>query len=139
VTTPRSCDSILAAADADGVDGAHPLAQQGRQHGVGRALVLAAEDEMNAATEGGDGLGGGVHVGGLGVVVELDAVAGGHVLQAMLDGLEVFDGAANGIGRDAGRRAATTAASTFSKLCAPLRGIPLRALRFPMAASGAER
>ncbi len=55
---------------------------------------------MNAGREGGDGLGGGVHVGGLGVVVELDAVAGGHVLQAMLDGMKLFDGAANSLGRD---------------------------------------
>ncbi len=49
--------------------------------------------------EGGDGLGGGVDVGGLGVVVELDAVEGGDVFEAMLDGLEVFDGAADGVRR----------------------------------------
>src|ERR1035437_10192738 len=56
---------------------------------------------MNAATEGGDSLSGGVHIGGLGVVVELDAVARGNVLQAMLDGLKLLDGRANYTGRHA--------------------------------------
>ena len=80
---------------------------------------------MNAAGESGDGLGGGVDVGGLGVVVVLDAVEGGDVFQAMLDGLEVFDGCADGFDGAPARRAAQTAASTFSTLCAPLRGIPV--------------
>jgi hypothetical protein len=74
--------------------------------------------------EGGDGLGGGVHVGGLGVVVELDAVDGGHKLQAVLDGLEFSRWRCEWPPperRPAGPR--TTAASTFSTLCAPLRGI----------------
>ena len=57
---------------------------------------------MNAGREGGDGLGGGVDVGGLGVVVVLDAVDGGHELEPMLDGLELLDGAANCLGRHAG-------------------------------------
>ena len=54
------------------------------------------------AGEGGDGLGGGVDVGGLGVVVELDAVDGGDEFEAMLDGLEVFNGGADGVGRGSG-------------------------------------
>ena len=53
---------------------------------------------MNAGGKGGDGLGRGVDVGGLGVVVELDAVDGGDVFEAMLDGLELFDGVADGVG-----------------------------------------
>ena len=52
--------------------------------------------------ECGDGLGGGVDVGGLGVVVELDAVDGGDVFEAVLDGLEIFDGGANGFGGGSG-------------------------------------
>ena len=51
---------------------------------------------MDAAGKCGDGLGGGVHVGGFGVVVELDAIHGGDVFQAMLDGAEVLYGAAHG-------------------------------------------
>jgi len=58
---------------------------------------------MNAATEGCDGLGGGVHVGGFGVVVVLDAVPGSHVFEAMLDGTEIFDSASNGFDRNAGK------------------------------------
>ena len=58
---------------------------------------------MNAATEGGDGLGGGVYVGGLGVVVVLDAVSSSHVFEAVLDGAEIFDGAANGFSRNTGK------------------------------------
>ena len=63
---------------ADGVDGAHARAQQRRELGVVGVLVFAAENEVNAAWECGDGLGGGVDVGGLGVVVELDAVERGR-------------------------------------------------------------
>ena len=87
----------------DGVDGADPLAQQRREQRVVRAFVFAAQDEVNAGREGGDGLGGGIDVGGLGVVVVLDAVDRGHVLQAVLDGLELLDGAANCLGRHAGQ------------------------------------
>jgi hypothetical protein len=86
-TTPRSCDSIFGGR-ADGVDGAHSFAEQVGEFGVVGGLVFAAEDEVDAAGEGGDGLWRGVDVGGLGVVVEVDAVEGGDEFQAMLDGLE---------------------------------------------------
>ena len=53
--------------------------------------------------ECGNGLGGRIHVGGLGVVVVLHAIERGHVLQAVLDGLELFNRPANGLGGDAGQ------------------------------------
>ena len=114
-TTPRRCDSILGGR-TDGVNGADALAEQRREFRVVGVFVLAAEDEMDAGGKCGDGLGGGVHVGGFGVVVELDAVDGGDVFQAMLDGLEFLDGAADGGDGAPARRAAHTAASTFSTL-----------------------
>src|SRR5271166_6674511 len=89
--------------DADGIDGNDALAQQIGKHGVGRAFVLSAQNEMYAATEGRDSFGGGVHVGGFGVVVELDAVSRGHVFEAVLDGTEIFDCATNYIDRNAGQ------------------------------------
>jgi hypothetical protein len=49
--------------------------------------------------EGSDRFGCGVHVGGLGVVVEVDAVHFGDEFQAMLDGLEAFDGGSRICGR----------------------------------------
>ena len=78
----------------------------------------------NAATR----FGSGVHVGGLGVVVEVDAVDGGHEFQAMFDGLKLLDGAGNRRrATTPASRAAQTAASTFSTLCSPLSGNLLRA------------
>jgi hypothetical protein len=65
-------------------------------------FVLASKDEVNAAGECRDGLQRGINVGGLGVVVVLDTVDGGHEFEPVLDGLEALDGAANGFGRDSG-------------------------------------
>ena len=78
---------------ADGVDGAHPFAQQRRKRRVVGALVFAAENQVNAAGKRRNRFGGGVDVGGLRVVVELDAVDGGNKFQAMLDSLKILDGA----------------------------------------------
>ena len=58
---------------------------------------------MNAGRKGGDGLGRGVDVGGLGVVIELDVVDGGDVLKAMLDSAEGLNGGADCGSRDAGQ------------------------------------
>ena len=98
-TTPRKLRLDLLRGRADGVDGLDARAEQIGELGVVGVLVFAAEDEVNAAGECGDGLGGGVDVGGLGVVVEFDAVDGGDVFEAMLDGLEILDGRANRLRR----------------------------------------
>ena len=124
---------------ADGVDGLDARAKQIGELGVVGVLVFAAEDEVNVAGECGDGLGGGVDVGGLGVVVDFDAVEGGDVFEAMLDGLELLDGGADGFGGAPARRAAQTAASTFSTLCSPLSGMLVSGMTCSGAASGAER
>jgi len=49
---------------ADGVDGAHSFPQQRRELRVVGVFIFAAEDEMDAGGEGGDGLGRGIYVGG---------------------------------------------------------------------------
>ena len=50
---------------------------------------------MDVAGEGSNGFGGSVDVGGLRVVVIVDAVVGGDELEAMFDGFEFFDGFAD--------------------------------------------
>src|SRR5574340_760236 len=60
------------------------------------ALVLAAEDDPEAAGKGVQRLEGGVHVGGFGIVVEVDAAHAADKLQAVLHGTEGADGAGNG-------------------------------------------
>ena len=86
---------------ADGVDALHPLAQQIVEHGVVTAFVFPAEDQVDVRRERFQGLDRGIHVGGLGIVVILDAPQGGDILQTMLDCLEVVHGLA-----DCSRRAA---------------------------------
>ncbi len=74
-----------------------------RELGIVGILVLAAENEVDAAGESFNGLGRGVHVGGLRIVVEFHAVERGHVLQPVLDRVESFNAAANRFGRGAGQ------------------------------------
>src|ERR1700719_1321394 len=86
----------------NGVNSLDALVEQGRELGVVGVLVLAAEDEVDVAGEGLQGLEGGVDVSGLGVVVEVDAVDGADELEAVLDGIEAGDGGADDLGGDAG-------------------------------------
>lgn len=86
----------------DGVDGSGALAEEWGEGGIVAALVFAAEDEVDAAVEGEQGLLGGVDVGGLAVVVVINAADVADELQAVLDGLEGLHGLADGFGGDAG-------------------------------------
>ena len=72
-------------------------------------------------------LSGGVDVGGFGVVVEVDAVDGGDEFEAMLDGVEGFDGGADDA-RTVHRRGARRRRrrGRFRRCAAPLSGIPVR-------------
>ncbi len=90
---------------SDGIHAAHALGEQRVENAVVAALVLAAQDDVDAAGEGLQGLDGGVHVGRLGVVVIVDPGDGGHKFQAVLDRLEVLDRGANPGSFDTGKRA----------------------------------
>ena len=83
---------------ADRVDALHSLAQQVVQYRVVAALVLAAENQVEVCRERFQRLDGRVHVGGLGVVVVVDAADGRHKFQAMFDRLEIAHRLANFLG-----------------------------------------
>jgi len=102
--------------------------------GVSEFLSLPAEDEVNAAGEGLQGLPGRVHVGRLESLKNATPRTGGHKLQAVLDGLKLETDARID-SAETRQRAAQTAARTFSTLCAPLSGSPPRALQAPAGAS----
>src|SRR6266567_6183171 len=55
-------------------DFANPVLEQWAERRVGRALVLPSENQMNSFVKGGQRLGGRIDTGGLGVVIELDAM-----------------------------------------------------------------
>ena len=80
---------------ADGVDALDPLPQQVVELCVVAVFVLASENQVDICRERFQGLDGCIHVGGLGVVVVLDATNRGHVFQPVLDRLEVADGFAD--------------------------------------------
>ena len=63
-------------------------------------LVLAAQNDEQAAGKGLDGLGGGVHVGGLGVVEEADAGDFRDKLEAVLDAGKTAHARGDGRGFD---------------------------------------
>ena len=84
---------------ADGVNRLDPRPQQSIQLGVVGVLVFAAQDQVDISRKRGDRLGRGVDIGGLGIVVVVDAVNGGHELQPMLDRMERRDRARNDLGR----------------------------------------
>ncbi len=84
---------------ADGVDRFDPLLQQSMELGVVGVLIFAAENEVNVPRKGGNCFCRGVDVGGLGVVVVVDALDGGNKLQPMLNGMEGRDRPGNGLGR----------------------------------------
>src|ERR1019366_7517396 len=86
---------------ADGVHPLDPLLQHGIEDGIVAALVLAAEDEVNSSGKRFQRLDGRIDVGGLGIVVILNAAHRGYVFQAMLDCLEVRNGTADVSGIDA--------------------------------------
>ena len=95
------------------------LAEERREFRVVGVLVFTAEDEVDGAIEGGDGLGGGVDVGGLGIVEELDAIDGGDELEAVLDGLEFLDSSADGVGGRSGEaRGANSGENVFDVVLA---------------------
>ena len=71
-----------------------------------------------------DRLHGRIHIGRLGVVVVLDAAHGSDELQPMLHGLKASHRLARSTSAGTpASRAAHTAASTFSTLCAPFSGM----------------
>src|SRR5205823_12864773 len=62
--------------------------EQGAERRVGRALVLSPENQMNAMVEGGQRLGGRIDAGGLGVVIELDAMNLANKFEPVFDASE---------------------------------------------------
>ena len=64
-----------------------------------------------------------IDIGRLGVVVVVDAIDRRDKLEAMLDRMEAFTALRIAAASTPASRAAHTAASTFSTLCAPLSGI----------------
>src|SRR5579884_1242567 len=88
----------------DGVHALDALAQEIVQDRVIAALVFAAEDHVDVAGERFERLDGCIHIGGLGVIVEIYAVDGGHVLEAVLDGFEFLHGFADAVGLAADQR-----------------------------------
>ena len=58
---------------ADGVDALHALAKQRSQQSVVAAFVLASQDQVDACGKRLQRFDGGIHVGGLGVVVIIHA------------------------------------------------------------------
>ena len=72
------------------------------ERGVVEALVFAAEDHPEAAGEGVQSFERGIHAGGLGIVIEIDAVERADEFQAVLDGAEGADGGGDGFASDAG-------------------------------------
>src|ERR1035437_787095 len=81
----------LSGSRADGVHALHSLLEQRIQHTVVAALVLAAKNQVNAPGKRLQRLDGRVNVGGLRIVVILDATDRSNVLQTMLDRLERGD------------------------------------------------
>ena len=69
---------------ADQQRGAGFRAKRFTQHGVIAVLVPATEDDPESAVECADGLEGGVHAGGFGIVVIADTRERADELQAML-------------------------------------------------------
>jgi hypothetical protein len=92
---------------------------------------------VNAGIEGGDGLHGGVDVGGLGVVVVFDAVDGGDVFEAMLDGVEVFDGLANRLRWSTGKPSGADGGENVLDVVRALEGDFAEGRMGSMGASGA--
>src|ERR1039457_3757299 len=95
---PDTCDLSslrlrldLSGSRANGIDALHSLLEQRIQHTVVAALVLAAKNEVNAAGKRLQRFDGRVNVGGLRIVVILDAADRGHELQAMLHRFELGD------------------------------------------------
>ena len=70
--------------------------------------------------ECGYSLGRRIHIGGLGVVVELDAVDRGNKLKPMLDRLEALDGLANRVRRRSGEPGRAPLRPAHSPHCARL-------------------
>src|ERR1700744_1510463 len=75
----------------DGIHAFDAGAEQVVENSVIAALVFATQDEMNVGGEGCEGFDGGVDVGGLGVIVVIDAGDFGYEFEAVLDGFEVLD------------------------------------------------
>ena len=73
----------------------HPRAQQRRQRAIVRVLVLAAENQPDAARKGLDRLRRRIDIGRLGVVEPAHAVNLAHELQAVLDGMKRCDSLAD--------------------------------------------
>src|ERR1039457_2526650 len=111
---PDTCDLSslrlrldLSGSRANGIDALHSLVEQRIQHTVVAALVLAAQNEMDAAGERLQRLDGRVNIGGFGIVVILDATDRGHILQAMLYRLELGNRATDLCGFDCGQHSDT--------------------------------
>ena len=58
---------------------------------------------MNVAGKCGNGLGSCIDVGGLGIVIDFNAVERGDIFEAMLDGFELLDGVAHRFRRGSGQ------------------------------------
>ena len=108
---------------ADRVDALHPLAQQIVEHGVVAAFVFAAENQVDVRGERFQRFDRRIDVGGFGVVVVVDAADGGDKFQPVLDRLEVATAWRIFSGAQPISTPRTTAARTFSRLCAPFSGI----------------
>ena len=76
---------------ANRVDALHARSQQVVHHRVGAAFIFSAQDEVNVFRKRLERFDGRVDVGGLGVVVVLDAIDRRNVLDAVLDRLEGRD------------------------------------------------
>ena len=88
----------------------------------------------------GDSLGRGVDIGCLGVVVELHSIDRGDIFEPMFDGAGNSRRRGESLRTDApARRAAHTAASTFSTLCSPLSGMLLSGITVSTERIGATR
>ena len=94
------------------------------QRRVVQALVLAAQNHPQAAGKRVQRFERGIHAGGFGIVIEIDAAHVAHEFQTVLDGVEGAHGRGDGCVRRRRRgRRRSTAASTFSMLWRPRMGI----------------